>query len=418
MNLYDFYSSLGYEPSAAQVVFHDSDARFKVLIAGARFGKSLAASKDVLRDLVCGQTRGWMVGPTFTLARPEYEYVVNDVRSRLRLAVSEELNSRRSEHAFVRFANGSEVYCVSASRPETLLGQEVDWMILCEAAHLSRESYERFLRARLTSREGRLIVPTTPRGHNWIKGLYERGIEPGRAWQSFRFATWDNPRVAAAEIEAARSELPAEVFDEQFGGAFVARAGRVYPEFERAVHVRPVPRAAGTLFWRGVDFGFTNPFVCLWAVLDRDDCLQVVDEYYCAGATLSQHAAEIKRRDEALHARGLLCAGGVADPSGRVEREELANLGVALWPAENALLAGIDAVRQRLRPRADRTRGLWVDPRCANLVREFESYCYERPVGQSEPLPAKRDDHCLDALRYLCMALGRRVDWRGVSLFC
>lgn len=417
MKLTDLYARLDYTPSSGQLQFHESDARFKVLIAGARFGKSLAASKDVLRDLLCAQTRGWMVGPTFALARPEFDYLVNDVRSRLRLAVCEELTSPRAEHAFVRFTNGSEVHCVSASRPENLLGQEVDWMILCEASHLQREAYERFLRARLTSRNGRLLVPTTPKGHNWIKGLYDRGIVQGQDWQSFRFATWDNPRVSAKEIEAARAELPAEVFDEQFGGAFVARAGRVYPEFERAAHVRPLALAQGSMFWRGVDFGFTNPFVCLWATLDRDGRLLVFDEYFRAGATLSQHAAEIRRRDDALRAQGCLCAGGVADPSGRAEREELAGLGVTFWPAENALLAGIDAVRQRLRSRDNECRGLLIDPVCANLVREFESYCYEKAAGGDEPLPTKRDDHCLDALRYLCMALGRRVDWQGVTLF-
>ena len=417
MKLTDLYGTLGYEPSSGQLQFHESDARFKVLIAGARFGKSLAASKDVLRDLLCAATRGWMVGPTFALARPEFDYLVNDVRSRLRLAVCEELSSLKGEHAFVRFTNGSEVHCVSARRPESLLGQEVDWMILCEAAHLQREAYERFLRARLTSRNGRLLVPTTPHGHNWIKGLYERGMAPSQDWQSFRFATWDNPRVSAREIEAARAELPAEVFDEQFGGAFVARAGRVYSGFERAVHVRPLTPEPGSTFWRGVDFGFTNPFVCLWATLDRDDRLLVFDEYFCAGGTLSQHAAEIRRRDDALRAQGCLCAGGVADPSGRAEREELAGQGVALWPAENALLAGIDAVRRRLNARGDQSPGLVIDPRCSNLVREFESYCFEKAVGGDEPLPTKRDDHCLDALRYLCMALGRRVDWRGVTLF-
>ena len=35
-----------YRPHAGQQAFHDSDARFKVLIAGARFGKSLAAARD------------------------------------------------------------------------------------------------------------------------------------------------------------------------------------------------------------------------------------------------------------------------------------------------------------------------------------------------------------------------------------
>lgn len=101
-------------------------------------------------------------------------------------------------------------------------------------------------------------------------------------------------------------------------------------------------------------------------------------------------------------------------PSANVE---LAGLGATFGLLRTLLLAGIDAVRQRLRSRDNESRGLLIDPVCANLVREFESYCYEKAAGGDEPLPTKRDDHCLDALRYLCMALGRRVDWQGVTLF-
>lgn len=414
MNLNDLFGTIEYAPHVGQLRFHESDARFKVLIAGARFGKSLAASKDVLRDLLGAESRGWLVGPTYGLARPEFEYVLGDAQRRLGLAISASHQSAR-DWAMAEFANNCQVHCLSTHYPQSLLGREVDWIVLCEAAHIDREAYERFLRARLATREGRLLVPTTPRGRNWIVDLYERGLGGQPLWESFRFATWDNPSIAASEIEAARQELAAEVFDEQYGGAFVARAGRVYTEFEPAVHVMPARPEPGTRFWHGVDFGFTNPFVCLWVALDADDRLLVFDEHCASRLTLAAHAQEIRRRDDEWRAQGLICAGGVADPAGRDQREELGRLGVTLNGAENGLLAGINAVRQRLAPRPDGTRGLRIDPRCVNLVREFESYCFEDAAGGDEALPHKRNDHCLDALRYLCLALGRRVGWQGVA---
>lgn len=413
MELTDLFAAIHYAPHFGQVRFHASDARFKVLIAGARFGKSLAAGKDVLRELLAADSRGWMVGPTFSLARPEFDYLIHDAEARLALALTAMRSGGRG-HVEARFANGASVSCLSAKHPASLLGREVDWMILCEAAHIGRDAWERFLRGRLVSRRGRLVVPTTPRGHNWLKDLYERGLGGDPAWESFRFATWDNPLVSAQEIESARQELAPEVFDEQFGGAFTARAGRVYPEFERARHVAAIELFSGMRFWRGVDFGFTNPFSCLWVALDSDDRLLVFDEFRAAGATLAELAAEISRRDEAIRARGLLCAGGVADPSGRAQREELARLGIMLAPADNSLGAGIDAVRRRLRERKDGRPGLLIDPRCAGLIGEFEGYCYEEASGGEEALPRKLHDHSLDALRYVCMTLTQRVGWRGV----
>lgn len=405
------FRPLKYAPHAGQLRFHASDARFKVLIAGARFGKSLAASRDVLRDMLKRETRGWFVGPTLALAMPEYDYFLNDARKRLSLGIALEFPARQG-HRGLTFVNGSEVHCLSALQPQNLLGREIDWLVLCEAAHLSRESFERFLRGRLTTRKGRLVVATTPRGHNWIEELYQRGLSGRPGWQSFRYASWDNPRLSPAEIEEARRTLSAAVFDEQFGGAFTGASGRVYAEFEPARHVLECEPPAGSVSHRGIDFGFSNPFACLWVYLDHDGRLCVFDEHYRAGATVLEHAREILRRDEALAARGILRGASFADPAARAEREALAQCGIPNQPAENALLPGISRVRQALLPRADGRPGLVIHPRCVNLIREFEGYVYEEGAGAGEPLPVKGQDHALDALRYVVMGLVRRADWR------
>lgn len=405
------FTRLDYDPHQGQLRLHESDARFKVLIAGARFGKSLASSHDVLRDLLSREVRGWFVGPTLALAEPEYDYLVQHARGRLGLEASREDYSARA-HRGLTFANGSEVHCLSALQPQSLLGREIDWLVLCEAAHIARDAYERFLRGRLVSREGRLIVATTPRGHNWIEELYQRGLQACDAWNSFRYATWDNPRVLPAEIEEARRTLPGPIFDEQFGGAFTGASGRVYPEFEPARHVLACDPPAGAVSLRGIDFGFTQPFACVWLCVDHDGRISVFDEYFRSGATVLDHAREILRRDEALAARGVLRGASFADPAARAEREALAQCGVPNGPAENALLPGISRVRQALLPRADGRPGLVVHPRCVNLIREFEGYIYEELTRAGEPLPVKGDDHALDALRYGVMGLCSRADWR------
>jgi hypothetical protein len=415
MNYIQLLEATDYFPHVGQLRFHESDARFKVLIAGARFGKSLAAGKEVLRELLTSTSHGWLIGPTRALTMPEFAHLAGSAEKLAVLAGTR----AHAEYDSLLLSHGGRVDCLSARVPHSLLGKEVDWMILCEAARLDSETFWRVLRARLTTRQGRLIVPTTPWGHNWIEQLYQRGLGGVTDWESFRYATWDNPLIAPSEIEDARSQLPAEVFDEQYGGAFTARSGRVYAEFERAVHVRDALAAPqGAVFFRALDFGYVNPFVCLWGALDNDDRLLVFDEYVATCRTLDVHAAEIARRDETNIARGLVAGFCVADPAGRGEREELARMGLPNARAENALSAGIDAVRRRLGRRADGTRGLLIASHCHNLIREFESYCFADGAGAREALPLKGNDHCLDALRYLCMALSRRVGWREASEVC
>ena len=411
MRLDEFFHVVRYFPHAAQLKFHASDARFKVLIAGARFGKSMASARETLVEALAGPTRGWLVGPTYALTRPELEYLRDDALAGLGAQVTQ---ARVPPSLTTHW--GAEIVSLSAQMPQGLLGSEIDWMILCEAAHLDREAFERFLRARLTTRNGRLIVPTTPRGRNWIHELYSLGKRGEPGWESFRHATWENPGVSAAEIESARRSMPPETFDEQFGGEFSSLAGRVYREFSPAIHAARLSPPPGAVVYKAIDFGFTNPFVCLWGALDGDGRLLVLREYYRAQATVADHAAELQAGDDDFRKQSCEIGPAWADPSGALERKTLQESGISTQPADNRLRGGIDMVRQRLLAREDGTPGLIVDESCVNLLREFESYEWEESSSENERVPRKQDDHALDALRYLCVALGRKVAWRRTEL--
>lgn len=401
-----------YVPHAGQQAFHGSRARFQVLVAGARFGKSLAASREMLLEVLAGATRGWLVGPSYALGVPEFRYVREGLR-RLGLAPRRELDGGRKGPSQLRMPWGAEVLSLSARQPETLLGEELDWLVLCEAAHLGREVFERFLRARLATRQGRMVLATTPRGHNWVHEAYRRGLADARGeWQSFRYATWDNPGITAEEVASARAALPPETFDEQYGGGFTTPSGRVYPEFTRLAHVADeLAPPAGAIVYRALDFGFTNPFVCLWACEDHDGRLLVLHEHVQRGVTLPEHARAIREQDDVFRARGCVIGPAVADPSGALERGTLAAEGVRTLPARNALAAGLDLVRSRLLPRADGRPGLLVSARCRTLCAEFEAYAWAETAQGAERVPRKQDDHTLDALRYLCAALQQRAGW-------
>ncbi|MCC7508729.1 MAG: hypothetical protein IT464_05110 [Planctomycetes bacterium] len=409
----ELFEAIGYSPHIGQVRFHASDKRFKLLIAGARFGKSLAAAKDVLPHLIAGRSTGWLVGPTYGLAQPEFRYLTTDIRDRLGVEVVQQKAGGRDGYSRVLTSWGGELWCLSANRPEGLLGHEIDWLILCEAAHIPREAFERFLRARLSTRNGKLVIATTPRGFNWVHELYQLGTGDHEDWAAFRHATWDNPLIAPREIEAARATLPPETFDEQYGGAFTSNAGAVYREFEPALHVVPNLQAPeGAIIYRGIDPGFTNPTCCLWATVDHDGRLLVLREHYASRLTADLHAAAIRAIDGEYRDRGHPIGQAWIDPSSCGFQAELAREEVFTTNAANQVLAGIDVVRRLLRRRGDGTPGMRIDTRCHNLVREFEQYRWHEGARPGERVPRKQDDHALDALRYLCLELRRRVDWK------
>ncbi|MEP0815137.1 MAG: hypothetical protein HRF49_10815 [bacterium] len=121
-------------------------------------------------------------------------------------------------------------------------------------------------------------------------------------------------------------------------------------------------------------------------------------------------------------------AAAFCDPAGAGERAVLERAGIPALAPRAGVEAGIARVRALLAP-GDKAAGprIAVSPKCRNLIREFGSYEYEEQ-GRRAPdfgLPdanddipllgwgargtervAKRDDHALDALRYLVTGLG------------
>ena len=226
--------------------------------------------------------------------------------------------------------------------------------------------------------------------------------------QSWHFDLTDNPYLPPDYIESLRASTPPGMwFDRRVKGLWVAAEGLVYELFDRNVHVVPqfVP-PAGWQRVRAVDFGFTNPFVCLFGAVDYDGRLYIYDEHYQAGALIGHHAKEIHRRGDAEWT--------IADHDAQ-ERAELAQCGVQTRPANKDVSLGIQRVAERLVVQPDRRPRLFIAANCVNLLRELTKYVWEtrkddKPIKEE---PRKVDDHAVDALRYLVMALDDGVG--GVS---
>lgn len=227
-----------YVPHDGQWRMHCSDARFKFLAGGSRYGKSLSGARDVLIDILRPGTNGWLVGPEYDVCRKEFDYLVRDLVTTLGFRPVDYHNSPETGRMVMRFPWGSEVICKTEKTLSKLLSEEVDWMILCEGTRLKESTYDRFLRARLGTRMGRLVLPSTPNGKNWC---YRRFHLPALAgdkqfWSEIH-ATEENPYHPREDIIQARRELPAEIYQEQYGGSFCDHTGLLYKDFDRGYHV-------------------------------------------------------------------------------------------------------------------------------------------------------------------------------------
>ncbi|MBM4025157.1 MAG: hypothetical protein FJ280_07065 [Planctomycetes bacterium] len=187
------------------------------------------------------------------------------------------------------------------------------------------------------------------------------------------------------------------------------RENLVFGEFERGVHVRPLEYDPRLPLYRALDFGFVNPFVCLWLQVAADGTVRVLQEYVRRGATIATHAAELHARTacrpEAVAATFCDPAGsGLDDITGSSAVRELRDLGIPTRYRPSAILEGIDRIRRALR-RADGAVGLAVAPACVRLIEALESYHYPEAPGGELPLKDGVYDHPIDALRYFFAGL-------------
>ena len=213
-----------------------------------------------------------------------------------------------------------------------------------------------------------------------------------------------------------------------------SRRRAVYPEFDEAIHVRAFDASPETGTWvGGIDFGFANPTVILWAVAETSGMLRIVDERIERETTLDRHVEAIKGRGGGGGGGGEGGGGGGGgggvggggapawpvprwlgvDPAGNQRSEQtgvsaiavLRSAGLRVRAKRARLEDGVRAVRARLAPATGGSR-LLVHPRCEGLIGALKRYRF----GARGDAPLKDGaDHACDALRYLVVNL----DWGG-----
>jgi len=187
----------------------------------------------------------------------------------------------------------------------------------------------------------------------------------------------------------------------------------VFNEFDPAIHVQPVDYDPNIPLYRALDFGFVNPFVCLWIQVDNVGVVRVIDEYVRSRATIDVHAEQIISRtpvsEEQVAATFCDPAGaGVNDVTGTSVVRELRAMGIMVRFKRSAILEGIELVRRAIRS-GDGQSALIISPNCQRLIEAMQCYHYPQAGGTAGELPLKDGlyDHPIDALRYFFVNYNR-----------
>ena len=240
-------------PHPAQKAIHDSAARFRVVDAGRRFGKTRLGVMECLEVAAAGG-RAWWVAPTYRISEVGWR-PLRQIAARIPGAAV-----NKSERT-ATLPNGGMVSVRSADSEGGLRGEGLDFVVLDEAAFIRPEVWKEELRPALSDRLGRALFISTPRGRNWFWELYMRGINGENDWQAWTYPTSANPYISKDEIEAARLELPEMIFRQEYLAEFVDMEGGVFRRVQECATAEPHAQAQdGCQYIGGVDVAASVDF--------------------------------------------------------------------------------------------------------------------------------------------------------------
>ena len=320
-----------------------------------------------------------------------------------------------------RFPNGSVIRVAGlddSERVDKILGDEYLHIFINEATQTTWETVTKVLTRLSQNIQGsvrKLILDCNPKGpRHWLHQVGVQHILPSvtcearplpdaEAWARLSWTPYDNPYLPEDTLRT-REALPGVMRRRMLLGEWCSNEGAVYDMFDQEVHCfSELPE--GSKEWRrirAIDFGFTNPFVCLWGAEDGDGRLWVYRELYRTRTQVVDLADMIIAAEKGRFST-------VADPEDAEARAILNNRGVGNTPALNDVSSGIQAVQKRFAQAGDGRPRLFISEKCVNTINELYEYRWQeqREDRDIDEKPVKAHDHAMDALRYLVMEADR-----------
>ncbi|CAB4154756.1 phage_term_2, phage terminase, large subunit, PBSX family [uncultured Caudovirales phage] len=383
--------------SLAQENIAQDSHRFRVVVAGRRFGKTHLSIRELCYHARQPNQEVWYVAPTYRQAK---QIVWRKLKHKLQdLNWAKKINE--SELTIV-LKNNSVISLKGADNADSLRGVGLDFMVMDEFADVEETAWTEVLRPTLADKQGKALFIGTPKGiGNWAHDLYTMPLENPQVWASFTYTTLDGGQVTLEEIEAAKADLDERTFRQEFMATFETYAGRIYYSFDRKLNcIAPNTIDLSTVYI-GMDFNI-DPMSAVIAVR-QGDSLYVIDEIRMFSSNTAETVEEIKQRypkskvwvypDPAARQRKT-SAGGATD----ITILQNAGFVVKSPNSHTPVRDRINAVNSRLKDAKGISR-LFIHPKCKYTIEGLERQTYKE--GTTQPDKESGYDHMMDALGYL-----------------
>lgn len=389
----------GRDGKSGQMEVFSDPARFRVLVAGRRWGKTwLAVTFLIAEALTAYDRKVWYVAPWYRQAK--------DVAWKmLKKMLPESLVDKTNETELtVSLVNGSEISLKGADNPDSLLGVGLHAVVLDEYASMKSDVWQEIIRPMLTDTLGKALFIGTPKGKNHFWDIFTLGLKGSRGYKSFQYRTVDSPMIPESEVESAKEQLNEKFYRQEYEASFEDFTGLVYPEFSEKTHViHTPPDLAGLSSVVGIDPALSGVHAWLLTYITNDGTVFVIKEYYEKDKRVSEVASTLPKSNLYIIDPAGYNKSYVRDGNLYAMADEYREYGIYVNPGENDVDSGINRVGELFK-----RNKIIIHARCKNLIWELNRYHWsehrETVRGESKPRPYKKDDHLCDILRYIVMS--------------
>ena len=267
-----------------------SPHRFKIVVAGRRWGKTALAREMCISKARVPNKKVWYIAPSYRMAK---QIMWQSMKDAVPKAWVKKINENELA---IHLKNRSVIECKGADDPDSLRGVEVFFACHDEFQDMRPEVWKEAIRPTLAKDRGHAMFIGTPKGYNNLYDVFSRGQDPQfKQWMSWQFETITSPFIPREEIRQAMSDMDPRTFRQEFMASFETMSGRVYHTFDRRLHVGNYPFNPNLPIWVGQDFN-VDPMSTSIMQPQPNGELWLVDEIFLRNSNSLEVCDELERR--------------------------------------------------------------------------------------------------------------------------
>jgi len=384
-----------------QMTVYKSPHRFRVVVAGRRWGKTQLAKTTMIKYARVKNRLIWYVAPSYRMAK---QIMWPELLASIPAKWIRKINETSLT---VTLINNTRIELKGADNPDSLRGVGVHFLVMDEVQDIDPDAWKKVLRPTLASTGGHALFIGTPKSYNFLYDLFMSGQDvnnqvKGR-WMSWQFPTITSPFIPEEEIQAAKSDMDEKSFNQEFMASFETMSGRVYYSFDRREHVGKYPFNPSLPIWIGQDFNIDPMSSVILQPQDNGE-VWVVDEIHLVASNTEEVVAEIERRYWRYKKNVVL----FPDPASNYRQHARGETDLDIFREADfkriyfrrkhpPIADRVNAVNRMFKS-ADGRALMFVDEKCIHLIESLEQTIYKE--GTRDINKEAKIEHMTDALGY------------------